>query len=213
MFQHPNPIYLCLVCFSLRANETFLEKPEFEKPLNVYGYSKLLFDQYVRQKNWDCQVVGLRFFNVYGPREVHKDAMASVVLHAALQVIDNGLIKLFGANDGYEAGEQKRDFVFVDDCVNVVEWFLKHPDKSGIFNCGTGKPASFNNLANAVIRCMNTGGINYVEFPDKLKGKYQSWTCADLSALRAIGYDRNFLEIDEGVERYIRSLALSDMCD
>ena len=184
------------------------DDPGLERPLNVYGYSKLLFDRYVRRHvaSGDAQVVGLRYFNVYGPNEAHKGPMASVVWHLIRQFEATGEMRLFEGSHGYGDGEQRRDFVHVDDVVRVVLWFLEHRDKSGIFNCGTGASASFNELARAVIDYTGGGTIRYVPFPDQLESSYQSFTEADLSALRGAGYDGGFADIRAGVRRYLDAL-------
>jgi ADP-L-glycero-D-manno-heptose 6-epimerase len=203
----------------------FSEQRSNERPLNVYGYSKFLFDQYVR-RFWategagsSAQVVGLRYFNVYGPRETHKGTMASVAFHQYRQFLADGKVRLFGAWDGYEGGGQTRDFVYVDDVVDVNLFFLDNPDKSGIFNLGTGRAQPFNDIAVAVVnqldpadRARSLGEIveqnllEYIPFPDKLKGKYQSFTQADISQLRKAGYEKEFLDVGEGVTRYMEWL-------
>lgn len=187
------------------GSSAFVEKEEYEKPLNVYGYSKLLFDQYVRRYLPDpkSQVVGLRYFNVYGPREQHKGNMASVAMHLNNQLKATDTIKLFSGCDGYGDGEQRRDFIHVDDIAAVNLWFLKNPKKSGIFNVGTGKAASFNEVAKAVLDWHNKGALEYIPFPDKLKGHYQSFTEADISKLRAAGYDQAFKAVAQGVKEYL----------
>lgn len=195
------------------GSAVFKEEREHEHPLNVYGYSKWQFDQYVRQLQarkpelFQSQVVGFRYFNVYGPREQHKGGMASVAFHFNNQINDNGICKLFGGYDGYEAGEQRRDFVFVGDVVKVNLWFWNNPDKSGIFNLGTGRCQSFNDVADAVISWHGEQGTQaskeYVEFPDKLKGAYQSFTEADISALREAGYSDEFADVKAGVYQYM----------
>lgn len=186
----------------------FSETPEYEKPLNVYGYSKLLFDQYVRRimPQARSQIVGFRYFNVYGPREQHKGSMASVAFHFNNQLKDNGDLKLFAGTDGYADGEQQRDFVFVGDIVATNLWFFEHQDKSGIFNLGTGRSQTFNDVANAVIDWHSKGSINYIPFPDHLKGKYQSFTEADLSLLRDAGYSADFMTVEQGVKLYMDEL-------
>jgi ADP-L-glycero-D-manno-heptose 6-epimerase len=201
------------------ASTTFLEEPAYERPLNVYGYSKLLFDQIVRRR-WDelpAQVVGLRYFNVYGDREQHKGRMASVAMHCFNQYRTQGRVKLFEGSGGYGNGEQRRDFVSVDDVAKVNLFFLDHPERSGIFNVGTGAAQSFNDVAVAMVNaCRQHRGetplllaemqqqsiIEYIPFPHDLKGKYQSYTEADVSALRAAGYGTRFLTVEQGVARY-----------
>ena len=186
-------------------SDIFVESPDYEKPLNVYGYSKLLFDQYVRH-HWDrltTQVVGFRYFNVYGPREQHKGSMASVAFHHHTQVLAGENPKLFGAWDGYDAGMQSRDFVYVGDVVNVNLWFMDHPNISGIFNLGTGRAEPFKAIADTVIGYYGKGAIDFIDFPDHLKGRYQSYTRADITALRDAGYDAPFRTVAEGVSEYL----------
>ena len=187
------------------GSEVFVEAPEHEKPLNVYGYSKLLFDQYVRVhwESFDAQVVGFRYFNVYGPREQHKCKMASVAYHHHSQVKRGENPKLFGAWDGYEAGMQSRDFVYVGDVVDVNLWCLDHPEVSGIFNLGTGRAEPFKAIAETVIDYYATGKIDYIDFPEELKGRYQSYTRADISRLREAGYKAEFKTVREGVSAYL----------
>jgi ADP-L-glycero-D-manno-heptose 6-epimerase len=179
-----------------------------ELPLNVYGYSKLLFDRYVRRRcsGGGSQVVGLRYFNVYGPGEAHKAGMASVAWHLHGQVRDTGEARLFDASGGYAAGEQRRDFVYVDDVVNVNLWFYDQRRVSGIFNVGTGASATFNELARAVIAWHGKGAIRYVPFPLELTSRYQSFTEADITALRAAGYAAPFRDVSSGVEAYLDTL-------
>ncbi|QEY26821.1 ADP-glyceromanno-heptose 6-epimerase [Neisseria zalophi] len=204
--------------------EIFREERELEKPLNVYGYSKFLFDQVVRRRmaaGLTAQVAGFRYFNVYGPHEQHKGRMASVAFHHFNQYRTQGYVNLFGENDGYGKGEQTRDFVSVEDVVKVNLFFLDNPDKSGIFNLGTGRSQPFNDLAAATVNaCRVAKGeaamslqelvkeelIRYIPFPDALKGKYQSFTEADISRLREAGYQDAFFDVDEGVSRYVHWL-------
>ncbi|PWV78888.1 ADP-glyceromanno-heptose 6-epimerase [Halomonas sp. A11-A] len=190
------------------GSEVFVEAPEHEKPLNVYGYSKLLFDQYVRAR-WDefeSQVVGFRYFNVYGPREQHKGKMASVAYHHHTQIRGGDSVKLFGAWEGYEAGMQSRDFVYVGDVVSVNLWFLDNPQVSGIFNLGSGRAEPFKAIGEAVIDYYGRGTIEYIDFPEELKGRYQSYTRADIGSLRRAGYDREFRTVAEGVGEYLEWL-------
>ena len=201
------------------AGQGFKEERRYEQPLNVYGYSKFLFDQYVRRviSNSNAQIVGLRYFNVYGPNEAHKGRMASVAYHAYQQFKADGVVKLFVGSDGYADGEQQRDFVHVDDCVAVNLWMLERRDVSGIFNCGTGRAQTFNDVAAAVINTLRgtsasarelaaQGLIEYVPFPPQLVGKYQSYTQADLSRLRAAGLPGEFMTVEEGVASYVKDL-------
>ncbi|GHC29140.1 ADP-glyceromanno-heptose 6-epimerase [Aidingimonas halophila] len=190
------------------GSEVFVESPEYEQPLNVYGYSKLLFDQYVRSRwqEFTSQVVGFRYFNVYGPREQHKGKMASVAYHHHAQVSAGENPRLFGAWDGYEAGMQSRDFIYVGDVVDVNLWFLEHPECSGIFNLGTGRAEPFKAIADSVIDYYGKGEIEYIRFPDELKGRYQSYTRADISRLRRAGYQGEFHTVAEGVRAYLEWL-------
>jgi ADP-L-glycero-D-manno-heptose 6-epimerase len=196
------------------AGKIFKESQEYEAPLNVYGYSKWQFDEYVRRllPRAHSQIVGLRYFNVYGPRESHKGTMASVAFHHYNQIQQQGVVKLFEGCDGYGDGEQRRDFVFVDDVVEVNLFFLDHRKLSGIFNCGTGASEPFNHIAKAVIAHKGSGKIEYIPFPDHLKGRYQSFTQADIAKLREVGYDKPFRTVAEGVKQYcewLSSIALS----
>jgi ADP-L-glycero-D-manno-heptose 6-epimerase len=210
------------------GSDNFREAPEFERPLNVYGYSKLLFDQRMRRecgkdfKRIKRQVAGFRYFNVYGPREQHKGRMASVAFHQFNQFHEQGKVKLFGEYGGYGPGEQKRDFVFIDDVVAVNLWFFDHPEKSGIFNLGTGRAQPFNDVATAVVNALGEerglatataatkGLIEYIPFPDALRGKYQCYTQADLTALREAGCDHAFADVQTGVAKYMAALATQD---
>ncbi|SFM62115.1 ADP-glyceromanno-heptose 6-epimerase [Marinobacter zhejiangensis] len=187
------------------ASSEFREERALEKPLNVYGYSKWQFDQYVRRlmPEIGSQVVGFRYFNVYGPREQHKGKMASVAYHLHEQIKAGQNPKLFEGWDGYSNGGQQRDFVYVDDVCNVNLWFLDHPDQSGIFNLGSGRAQSFLEVAEAVIDHHGKGKVEFIPFPDELKGRYQSFTQADISALRAAGYSAPFASVAEGVGRYL----------
>ncbi len=173
-------------------------------PLNIYGYSKWRFDQYMlshchRAKS---QIVGLRYFNVYGPQEQHKERMASVAFHFMNQLFRSDVICLFEGSHGYEDGEHCRDFIYIDDVVDVNLWFLDHPKKSGIFNVGTGNARSFNELANCIIQYHGHGRIQYIPFPKDLKKAYQAFTKADISALRRLGYTAYFHTLEEGLEKY-----------
>ena len=183
----------------------FKEEIKNEAPLNVYGYSKYLFDQYVRRilPQAHTQIVGFRYFNVYGPGESHKGKMASVAFHHINQIREKGMVQLFGESHGYAAGEQRRDFVYIDDVAEVNLWFYEHPEVSGIFNTGTGKSQTFNDVARAVIAGNGKGKIKYIPFPDHLKGCYQSFTEADTTRLREVGCDIKFRTVEQGVEAYL----------
>jgi ADP-L-glycero-D-manno-heptose 6-epimerase len=216
------------------GSDVFKESPEFEHPLNVYGYSKLLFDQRMRAlygerfEHSPTQLVGFRYFNVYGAREQHKARMASVAFHQNNQYLESGRVKLFGPYGGYAAGQQMRDFVYIDDVVAVNLWFYDHPEHSGLFNLGSGKAQPFNDVALSVInahRAMSSRSktalksqplklkqavaqnlIEYIEFPQALVGKYQCYTQADLSALRAVGCKHKFQSVEQGVSAYMQTL-------
>jgi ADP-L-glycero-D-manno-heptose 6-epimerase len=194
-----------------------------ERPLNVYGYSKFLFDQVLRKRlnSLTAQVVGLRYFNVYGPHEQHKGRMASVAFHNMNQFLAEGHVRLFGGWDGYVDGGQTRDFIHVQDVVDVNLHFLDHPNKSGIFNCGTGRAQPFNDVAASVVNTMRNlrgeselslsdlvaqGLLRYMPFPDDLKGRYQSYTQADVTNLRAAGFDKPMRDVQLGVSEYVRAL-------
>ena len=180
------------------------ERPENEEPLNLYARSKLAFDQHVRQalERISSTVVGLRYYNVYGPREVHKGRMASMVWQLYRQLRERGEMRLFAASGGYGDGEQRRDFIWVGDVVDVNLFFLEGPARQGIFNAGTGASRSFNDIAVNLMKHNGGGTVSYIPFPQELEGKYQSFTQADVTALRAAGYDRPFTSLEEGIGRY-----------
>lgn len=187
------------------GSSAFSEHRDNSKPLNVYAYSKYLFDCYVEQRleNTKSQIVGLRFFNVYGPREQHKGSMASVAFHLNQQLLETGCVRLFEASHGYGNGEQCRDFIFVDDAVRTCLWFADHSECSGIFNCGSGRAQTFNDVANAVLAWHGRGEIEYVPFPQSLLDAYQAYTEADLSNLRAQGCELEYANVEVGVRRYL----------
>lgn len=203
------------------AGTTFSEERAYESPLNVYAYSKALFDQYVRGllRERTAQIAGFRYFNVYGPREQHKGRGSSVARHCFNQFQAEGKVRLFEGSGGYGNGEQRRDFVHVDDIVKANLHFLDHPEDSGIFNLGTGRAQSFNDVAVAVLNALHdgpprtaadwvsAGRIEYIPFPAALAGKYQSFTEADLTRLRAAGYAAPFAPVEQGVAEYVRTLA------
>ncbi len=182
-----------------------IETPTHERPLNVYGYSKLLFDRYVRHRLGSARapIIGLRYFNVYGPREQHKARMASVIWHFNQQVIDHERVKLFGASHGVGPGEQRRDFIHVEDAVAVTLWCGEQRHASGIYNCGTGSAVSFNDVANAVLAWHQRGRLEYIPFPADLLAAYQSHTCADLANLRAAGFHGEFQAVQSGIKTYL----------
>lgn len=205
------------------GGSVFKESREYEAPLNIYAYSKFLFDQIVRRR-WhkrSAQIVGLRYFNVYGPREAHKGRMASVAYHFFNQYRAEGRVRLFEGCDGYADGGQLRDFISIEDVVKVNMYFLDNPHKSGIFNLGTGQAQSFNDVAVATINSLRVaegkaalslaelrqqGLIGYIPFPEQLRGKYQSYTQADIGALRNSGYAEPFLSVGQGVAKYVEQL-------
>ncbi|WP_022671075.1 ADP-glyceromanno-heptose 6-epimerase [Hippea alviniae] len=185
----------------------FEEKRENEYPLNVYAFSKFMFDNYVRRVGFDkaAQIVGLRYFNVYGPNEHHKGKMASVVYHFHNQILYDETVKLFEGSENF-----KRDFIFVDDVVKVNLFFMENPSKSGIFNVGTGKAESFLKIAQIMSQLYSNVRIEYIEFPEELKKKYQTYTCADLKNLRKAGYKDEFISLEDGVRAYVKVLKESD---
>lgn len=183
-------------------SDSFIEDRQYEKPLNVYGYSKFLFDQYVREilPEAKSQVCGFRYFNVYGPREQHKGSMASVAFHLNTQINQGEKPKLFEGSDNF-----KRDFIYVDDVVAVNLWFWKN-NQSGIFNCGTGRAESFQAVADAVLAYHQKGQIEYTLFPENLKGRYQAFTQADLTKFRATGCPIEFKTVAQGTTEYMKWL-------
>jgi ADP-L-glycero-D-manno-heptose 6-epimerase len=206
------------------GGDVFREERAFEAPLNVYGYSKFLFDQVVRRRLPEAasQVAGFRYFNVYGPRESHKGRMASVAFHHFQEFRESGRVRLFEGSHGYANGGQLRDFVYVEDVAKVNLFFLEHPEQSGIFNLGTGRAQSFNEVALATVNScralegeaalsleeiIGRGLLEYIPFPETLKGKYQAFTQADLTRLRSAGYDAPFATVEAGVDRYVKWLA------
>jgi ADP-L-glycero-D-manno-heptose 6-epimerase len=191
------------------AGNIFREERQYEKPLNVYGYSKFLFDQYVRKYlgRTKSQIVGQRYFNVYGPREAHKGSMASVAFHLHNQLLGGKNPRLFEGSDGYGPGEQRRDFIYAGDVVDVNLWLMQNPKVSGIFNVGTGHAQTFNDVANAVIKFHGKGKIDYIPFPENLIGRYQSYTEADMSHLRAAGCTHVFKTVEQGVPLYLEWLS------
>ncbi len=214
------------------GSSIFKEVPQYELPLNVYGYSKLLFDQKLRHElgekfeRTQTQVAGFRYFNVYGPREQHKGRMASVSYHQFHQFKKDGKVKLFGGYGGYAAGMQERDFIYIDDVVSVNLWFYDQPEISGIYNIGTGRAQPFNDVALTVINTMRSLDdskstsltveqavdqhfLEYTDFPEALVGKYQCHTLANIDSLRATGYTQTFKTVQEGVADYIRQLCLA----
>lgn len=185
----------------------FSEVPENERPLNIYGFSKLAFDNYVRARfsQFDSTVVGLRYFNVYGPHETHKGRMASVMHHFTQQLKESGKIRMFQGSGGYGNGEQRRDFVYVNDLVDIALQFSgltgSGEKKLGVVNAGTGKARSFNDVATALINRHGSGEVEYVPFPADLQGRYQHMTEADIGGLRRLGWNRAFTELEDGIRK------------
>lgn len=224
--QHKVPFLYASSAAVYGASTQFIEQPEFEHPLNVYGYSKLLFDQVVRRRlnELTAPVVGLRYFNVYGTREEHKGRMASVALHHFQQLSQHGYVKLFEASHGYDHGAQRRDFIEVGDVVKVNLFFLDSAfaqPVSGVFNCGTGRAQPFNDIAVTTIntvrqlqgqpsltleQMVDEQLLRYVPFPPGLKEKYQAYTQADINQLREVGYSASFATVQQGVAQYVRQL-------
>ena len=187
------------------GEQGFRVERDCEHPINMYAYSKFQFDQYVRRllPKTISPIVGFRYFNVYGPREQHKGSMSSTAYHFNNQVLESKVARLFAGYDGMANGEHRRDFVYVGDVVDVNLWFLDNPDQRGIFNVGTGKAETFNAVAEAVIGWHQEGCIEYIPFPEHLKGAYQSYTQADISVLRLVGYSKEFLSVEQGVKQYL----------
>lgn len=203
--RHDVPIIYASSAATYGDRSANTEEPSSERALNAYAYSKLLVDQEVRRRlpTAGGQIVGLRYFNVYGPRESHKDDMASMVMQMDDAVRTDRPIGLFDASHGLPPGGHRRDFAHVDDVVNTVLWFLDHPTISGIFNCGTGTDRSFGEVAALVTAYHGRGTVEYVPMPDHFRGTYQAVTSADLRRLRATGCDVDFRPIEVGVPQYL----------
>ena len=189
--------------------KVFSEEPKNESYLNHYAESKLLFDNYYRKNisKIKSQVVGLRYFNVFGPREYHKEGMSSVVFHFFNQLQQDNIIKLFRGSHGYDDGEQRRDFIHVDDTIKVKNWFSNNSNISGIYNVGTGVSRSFNDIANCVLEYFKKGSIEYIDFPKNLIEQYQAFTEAKIKKIREKGYDVKFLSLEDGVKSYLKWLS------
>ena len=191
------------------AGNKFYEDPKYESYLNHYAESKLMFDNYYRENisKISSQVVGLRYFNVYGPREHHKEGMSSVVYHFYNQMNSSSCINLFKGSHGYEDGEQRRDFIYVQDTIDLKLWFMNNSELSGIYNVGTGTSRPFNDIAKSVISFFGDGQVNYVDFPKNLEAQYQAYTQADIRKLREINYTSEFTDLESGVSQYLKWLA------
>lgn len=185
-------------------------------PLNGYGYSKQLFDLWAaKQEAVPPQVVGLKFFNVFGPNEYYKNSMASVVLHGFKSIKQTGKIELFKSyKSEYEDGEQKRDFVYIKDVCKVIEFFIEHPSIGGLFNVGTGHARSFNDLAKAVFNALEIKpNIGYKDMPENIKEKYQYFTQAKIDKLIKVGYNDGFMSLEDAVGDYVRNYLNKDFLD
>lgn len=198
--QNVRLIYASSASVYGNGDNGFVEERHCEYPINIYAYSKFLFDQYVRQLagNAENQIVGLRYFNVYGPQENHKQKMASVIYQFHHQIMESGELRLFEGSE-----EFLRDFIFVQDVVDVNLFFFDHPEKNGIFNCGTGRAESFLKIGEIMQTCYENCTIKFIPFPETLRGKYQAFTQADLTQLRGIGYKKDFTALEDGVRQYV----------
>ncbi|MFZ2322711.1 MAG: ADP-glyceromanno-heptose 6-epimerase [Ignavibacteriaceae bacterium] len=187
-------------------------KLETLRPLNMYGYSKQLFDLWVKRNDVLDRIVGIKYFNVYGPNEYHKGDMRSVVHKAFEQVRDLGKVRLFKSlNPKYKDGEQMRDFVYVKDAVDMTLYFLDHPDENGIFNVGAGKARTWNDLVKALFNAVGKPvNIEYIDLPNHLVSKYQYFTEANLNKIRSAGYNNPTISLEEGVTDYVKTYLLKD---
>ena len=177
--------------------EDFLPDRKNEHPLNVYGYSKLIFDRFVEQQQFNSQIVGLRYFNVYGPNECHKERMASVPWHLMNQAKNNGLMKLFEGSENF-----LRDFVYIDDVIKANLFFMDNSHLSGTFNIGTSKPRSFLDLGQILQNKMVNVKLQTIKFPDDLKGRYQQYTCANIKDLLNVGFSHKWTSLEDGLADY-----------
>lgn len=182
------------------------------RPLNMYGYSKEMFDIWACRNKLLDKIVGLKFFNVYGPNEYHKGDMRSVVHKAYEQIIETGKVKLFKSHKPeFKDGEQKRDFIYVKDAVEIALYFLENKKKNGIYNVGSGAARSWNDLVNAVFKAMNKPAkIDYVDMPESIKEKYQYYTKAEIGKLKSSGYDNKTYSLEEGIEEYVCNYLMKD---
>lgn len=182
------------------------------KPLNMYGFSKHLFDLWTITMEIQDKIAGLKFFNVFGPNEYHKGDMRSVVNKAFEQIQSEGKVNLFKSDiPEYKDGEQRRDFIYVKDAVSIITYFLEHPEKGGIFNVGSGNARSWNDLVSAIFSAMNKEkNIEYIDMPSNLKGKYQYFTEAKIDKLKKAGYDKEFFSLEEGVKDYVQNYLMKD---
>jgi ADP-L-glycero-D-manno-heptose 6-epimerase len=178
----------------------------------MYGYSKQLFDLWAKDSGILDQIVSLKFFNVFGPNEYHKDDMKSVICKAHSQILETGKLKLFKSyREDYPHGGQKRDFVYIKDCVDIMAWFLENPDTGGIFNIGTGAARTWNDLANAVFSALGKEpDIEYIPMPEVIRDKYQYFTQADMDKLRAVGCDVKMTSLEDGARDYVQNYLNKD---
>jgi len=183
------------------------------RPMNMYGYSKHLFDTWIKRNSLADKVVGLKYFNVYGPNEYHKGEMRSVVHKAFEQVRDTGKVRLFKSyKSEFKDGEQKRDFIYIKDAVDMTLYFLDHPDKNGIFNVGTGHAQTWVELVKALFDAVGKPvNIEFIDMPDEIREKYQYFTEANMKKLRNAGYDKNILNVRDGVTDYVKNYLLKDI--
>lgn len=188
-------------------------KLETLRPLNMYGYSKQLFDLWAKKNNVLNKVVGIKYFNVFGPNEYHKGDMRSVVHKAFEQVRDTGKVRLFKSlNSKYKDGEQMRDFVYIKDAIDMTLYFIDHPDKNGIFNVGAGKARTWNDLVSALFNAIGKPvNIEYIDLPDHLREKYQYFTEANLDKIRSAGYNKATTSLEDGVNDYVKNYLLKDL--
>ncbi len=189
-----------------------LGKLEDQRPLNMYGYSKQMFDLYAKKNKFFDRITGIKFFNVYGPNEYHKGDMSSKIFKAYGEIKSTGKIRLFKSyNDNWKDGDSVRDFVYVKDCSRIICDMLERPDITGLFNLGSGKARSWNDLASAVFESMNMKrSVEYFEMPEELKGKYQYFTESDNSSLEKTGIELNFTSLEDGIKDYISNYLMKD---
>jgi ADP-L-glycero-D-manno-heptose 6-epimerase len=182
------------------------------RPINMYGYSKQLFDQWAIRRGLIDRMAGVKFFNVFGPNEYHKGDMTSVVFKSFRQIMDTGRVRLFKSHSpDYTDGGQKRDFVYVKDCVDVLWAFVRHPEINGIFNLGTGRARTWNDLVEAVFSAMNLPPqIDYIDMPESLRGQYQYFTEARMEKLQAAGLGADFHTLEEAVADYVKNHLQAD---
>jgi len=189
-----------------------VSKLEILRPLNMYGYSKQLFDLWAKRNNAFDKIVGLKYFNVYGPNEYHKGDMRSVVHKAFEQIRDTGKVRLFKSlNSKYKDGEQLRDFIYVKDAVDITLFFLDKPEINGLYNLGTGKSRTWNDLVTAIFKALNKPvNIEYIDLPEHLKNKYQYFTEANMNKIKKAGYNNSIMNLENGVADYVKNYLLGN---